>query len=117
MDFDEIYKNSLGKQLTVRLAEALRNQEISEEELPVVANYILENIDNIVNHSQLLDFLTNLGQRWPIFSNILVLEKKGQIETKEKETLKQAMGLIKENKIDEAINIVKTSTEKNNSNT
>lgn len=112
MDFDEIYKNRVGKHLTIRLALALKNGEITEQELPIIARFILDHIDNILNHEQLIQFLTNLSQKWPVFNHILTIEKGEEILIKEGYAINQIQQLLKQKRYDEVIATAKTITEK-----
>lgn len=110
MAVDEAYKNKIGERLTKRIADALRGQEISQEEAANISSYILENIDKVEDNVQLVDFLTDLSQKWPIFSSILTTEQAEATQDKAKEAVEQVSGLIKENKIDEAIKVAETAT-------
>jgi len=112
MDFDEIYKNRVGKHLTIRLALALKSGEITEQELPIIARFILDHIDNILNHEQLIQFLTNLSQKWPIFNHILTIEKGEEILNKEGYAINQIQQLLKQKRYNEAITIAKNIMEK-----
>lgn len=110
MDFD---KDKIGKQLTVRLAEALKKGEVKLEEASKASSFILDNIDKITIHDKLVDFLNRLNSKWPVFSQILTIEKGKIVEKQEKAVSEQASELLKEKKIDEVINKVKQTTETN----
>lgn len=113
MDLDEAYKNKIGERLTLRLAQALENKEVTLEESSTIASYVLENIDKAKNNLELVDFLTSLSQKWPIFAGTLEIER-GEIKDKEEDIVAgKASQLIQENKIDEAIKIVESVTNTN----
>lgn len=90
------YKHKIGHQLTHRLAYAIKYREISVIEAPLVSKYILEHIDDIKDHDDLLHFLTDLSHEWPFFSDVLVQEmrmklgkrKKAKVEVKTAEKKK-----------------------------
>ncbi|MBI2430782.1 MAG: hypothetical protein HYV39_02100 [Candidatus Levybacteria bacterium] len=100
---DEAYKNKIGERVMRRVIEAFKNQEINENELSTICSYILDNIDNTKSNAELVDFLSDLSKKWPMFSQILIAEHGGVKEENEKQVIDQVSTLIKENKIEEAI--------------
>ncbi|GEM_PF-2258824 len=116
MDFDEAHKNVVGERLARRLARGLEDGQISLEETPAISTYILDRIDTITNQEQLTAFLTELSQKWPVFSEILTLEQGGVKEIKEDERVEQMENLLKENKIDEALEVAESATQGGNIN-
>lgn len=113
MNPDEAYKNKIGERLTRILLDALEKQEISEDEASDISSYILDNINKAKDNVQLFDFLTTLAKTWPIFSKALATEQEEILNNKKEEAIGQASGLIKENKIDEAIKVVENATDQN----
>lgn len=85
--------------------------KITEEQASEIANFVLDNIDKTENSGQVMDFLENLIVKWPIFDHILTAELSQITDRKEDVAIEKAEDLIKENKIDEALNVVKTATE------
>lgn len=112
MKFDEDYKDKIGAQLTRRLGEALRDGKIVKEEVSIIAAYILDNIDNVSDRSQLFEFLSKLSQKWPFFSDILTVEKTKELEENKEGKVEEVTKLIKEKKVDEAINAAEVFVEK-----
>lgn len=100
---DEEQKNRIGQELTLRLARAIKEKEISVIEAPLISKFILENIDKIQNHEELNKFLTKLTDDWPFFANILELELGKEKELFEKDKIEEIQRLIHANKIDEAL--------------
>jgi arsenate reductase-like glutaredoxin family protein len=109
--FDAKYKDKVAKKLATRLAEALKKEEINLEESRKIAVYILNNLKKTTDQNQLTEFLNQLGKDWPAFANISLIEKGEVIKQKEELATQKASELIKENRIDEAIQAVKTATE------
>lgn len=110
MGSDETYKNKIGERVTRRLAEALGDGEVSQEEAGKISSYILDNIDKVEDNVGLVDFLAGLSQKWPIFSSILIENQAESTKEKEQEAVGQVSALVKENKIDEAIRVAETAT-------
>lgn len=111
MDPIEAYRNKIGERLTRRLAKALQDEKITKDELSEASSYILDNIDIAKDASQLVDFLSALSQKWPIFSDVLTLEEGEIKEEKEDEAIEKTEALIKESKFDEALKVAESATE------
>lgn len=111
MAIDSVYKDKVGKELTLRLTAVMEKEQISEEESRIIADVILTELDKAQTQEQLFQFLSDLSQKWPFFSDVLTLEKgAAKIEEEGKETVK-VEELIKENKLDEALEAAKAATE------
>lgn len=105
----EAYKNKIGERLTRTLADALGQGVLSEEQAVEIAEYVLQNIDAPQNSAQLLDLLTELAHKWAIFGHILTLEL-GEITGKQDQVaVEKAEELIKQNRIDDALNVVENA--------
>lgn len=94
MDLDADHKNKIGSYLTRVLAQALKDGEISEEGASDAASKLLATVDTLRNQEELVAFLTQLSNRWPIFSNYLVIERsklKEQTEEKNIEVIEEAL--------------------------
>jgi len=116
---DEVYKNKLGARIANIIGEALIQLKITQEESEQMGRYVLENIDLAKTNSELLDFITNLSAKWPIFNSILTSDDQASssvassVQTQEKtdEIVHAAENLLKENKIDEALQVAKKATD------
>lgn len=75
MDPTNAFKEKIGQRLTLRLAQAVQNKEITPEELPNIASYILENIDNKKTNAELVAFLDEISVKWPFFADTATSEK------------------------------------------
>lgn len=114
----EIYKNQIGARITKIMGESLLQGIITEEQAGEISAYLLENIDLAKTNSELLDFLTNFCAKWPIFNSILTSSDQAQtplstvnpIQEKTDQIIHTAEDLIKENKLDEALQVAKTAT-------
>lgn len=110
MDFDEARKNVVGERLTRRCAWALQEGQINETDFAEISEFILDTIDTITTQDQLLRFLTDLSQKWPIFSEALALEQGEEKEQKEGEKIGEVENLLKEHKLDEALAVAENAT-------
>lgn len=108
MGFDEAHKRKVEQYIVDVIATALDKNELKEDELPKIGNFVLSKIDNIKTHKQLLEFLNELSQNWKIFSNIEEIEKGEEKEFKEETVEKGIIEMAKKGKIDEALKLAKT---------
>lgn len=112
MEFTEEHKNRIERAIVETVISALENGNLAESELSQIANFVLEKIDQIKTHDELVIFLSDLSSRWPIFTNLETLEK-GEIEEKvEDEVAEGVLTLAQSGKIEEAVNLAKTITDK-----
>lgn len=61
---------SLGKQLTLRLAKAIKDNEVAIREVPEISGYILSKLEKIETDSDITDLLYLLTEEWPWFSTV-----------------------------------------------
>lgn len=106
MNPDDSYREKIGERITLTLADALEEGAITGEEASKVAEYVLENIDKAKTSGEILDFLTDLANKWPVFGQLLTIELGQATAQKEDAALKKTEELLKENKIDEALETV-----------
>jgi hypothetical protein len=114
----QAYKNKTEKRIAIIIGESLQSLTITEDDAEEMGKYILDNIDLIKTNSELLDFVTKLSAKWPIFNSILTSPDQTQTPpaadaTQEKtdQIIHATEDLLKENKIDEALQVAKTGTE------
>lgn len=113
----EDYKNKTGARITKIMGESLLHGIITEEQAGEISAYLLENIDLAKTNSELFDFVTNLSAKWPIFNSILTSSDQVQVSLSTVNTIQEKTDqiihttedLIKENKIDEALQVAKTA--------
>ena len=122
MDPYQAYKDKIGTRIAGILAESLSQGTITEDQSDEIANYVLENIDLAKTNSELFTFIENLSAKWSIFNSILTSSDQAQVpsvnqvQEKTDEIIHTAEDLIKENKIDEALQVAKTATEESGQN-
>ncbi len=112
MDFDETQKTAIEKQVVDVIILSLENNTISESELPAIAQFVLDELGKVENNDQLLVFLSELSIKWPGFKNIEVVEKGKLSDQVEDKAVQDMLQLAKSGKIDEAISLAKTITQK-----
>ena len=110
----EEYKNKIGTRIAGIIGDSLSQLAITQEQAEEIGAYVLENIDKAKTNSELLEFVTNLSVKWPIFNSILTSNDQAPpvtpIQSQQNTTsemVQKAEDLIKENKIDEALQVTK----------
>lgn len=56
--------------ITVRIAQAIKNRELSDDELPEVCHFVLVAVETIRESADMRTFLETLSRRWPIFAQV-----------------------------------------------
>ncbi|MFC1711045.1 hypothetical protein ACFLZ1_00505 [Patescibacteria group bacterium] len=113
MPLDKEYKKKLLKKLTLRISEGLEKQEISTGQASIIASYILNDFDNLNSQFQLNDFLAKMADKWEVFADIYSTETGKEKQENDVKTAKKVEQMIKENKIDGALNLSKEAVNKN----
>ncbi len=116
MDPVDAYREKIGDRLTRRLAQALKDHEITQDEFAEVASYILENIDNARTAPELVQLLEEIGSQWSFLSDVVTEEKNESQNQEVSEKVQQIDTLISQNKIDDALKVARGSTEEANQN-
>ena len=106
------YLNQIQIDILEVVASGIEKGILKEEELPIIAEFVLNKIDNIKNHYELDPFLTELSSRWPIFSNINKIQEGEVREMEDKEEAQGVLTLLKHGKIDQALSLAKHATKR-----
>lgn len=91
---DKAYIDEVGKQLTLQIAQALKNGDLPMDDLPEVSAMILDQIDLQTNHDQLISFLEKLQTRWPFFETLLMIERGKAAERQTDKKIEEMRELI-----------------------
>jgi hypothetical protein len=115
----QAYKEKIEMRIAGILSESLSKGIINADQSDEMATYILGNIDLTTTNSDLLTFVESLSAKWPIFNSILAASDQSgtppptveQVQEKTDQIVQATEDLIKENKLDEALQVAKTATE------
>ena len=107
----EAYKNKIGERVTRIVADTLSQGVISEDDAREIAEYVLDNIDKAQTSGQVMDFLTELTAKWPIFDSLLTIELGQAHEQEESAAIEETEKLIKKNKIEEALKVAEQAND------
>ncbi len=104
-------KEQLEEEILKAIASGLEQEKITVLQSSEIAKHVLTGIDSISTDQEVVDFLAELNSKWSIFNNLLVTEK-GEIESEEdKQVVGEAMELVKEGRIEEALAMAKSATQ------
>lgn len=108
--FDEEKKRKIENQIVEAMIDGLKKEELDKEEVPKISAFVLQRIDSITNQQQLIDFLRELSAMNRVFTLILIIES-GEIQEREEfRKAQQALNLIKQGQIEQAIKAVGKKT-------
>lgn len=111
MDVSEEKLTNIQSAIVEKIAQALEEEKVAEDELPEIATFVLEKTNNITTEEQLLLFLDDLAQKWPFFEPIEELEKGREREKGEEQVVEDVLKLAKSGQINEAVDLAKTVTQ------
>ncbi len=117
MNPDQAYKNKALERVAVKIADSLENGQLNKEQAAEISSYVLENIDNKKNNSELFNFLEELAVKWSIFSSLVTSQQDEVAESVKQEKVEEIGDLIKDNKIDEALKVAADANNANDINT
>ena len=110
MDSSKNYIYKVEKDIVDKALREYGDGKISRDELKNIADFTVEEMKKVNNRLDLINFLKILAGKWPIFSNIAIIEEGSYKQEVEKGVYSQVLELAKHGKIDEAINLSKSMT-------
>ncbi len=110
MDNPAIDTDKIGNQLVSIMTQALSENKLTPEDASEISDLLLKNVETLLTQQQVIDLLTQLSSKWPVFDGTLTLEKGKVSEQEEQIKAQKVTSLIKENKIDEALKVAEEAT-------
>jgi hypothetical protein len=111
MDVTESHLVEIEKSIIEVIVRSLEEQKLSEQDLPKIAEFVLNGIKNIKDHEQIVAFLYGLSSNWPVFDHLEEIERGEMQDTIEDKGEKEVLSLAKNGNIEEAIRLAKSMTE------
>jgi len=109
MELTEEHKKEVERKLVEVIIDSLEKNLISVGDKDTISAFILGRALNVRTHEELITFLRELSSKWSIFSPLLVIESGEVKEKNEDRVVDKVQSLTQEGKIDEAINMAKTT--------
>lgn len=69
------YKEEVENKILDAITKGLEEEKITPEDSQVIAGYVLENISSVQDKQGILNIFAEMQKRWPIFTDIIELEK------------------------------------------
>ena len=104
-------KEDIEKKILEEISNALEKGELKADDSAAIANFILEKLDGVSSSTELVNFLQELSQKWPVFNNLLEIEKGKQEQKDDQVAVGQVEDLARKGKIDEALSVAKSAIE------
>lgn len=111
MQLSQERRDGVEKAIADLVLKGFKEGLIQDEDLSPIGKFVLEKIDTLQTEEQMVAFLTELAKKWPLFSNILTIEKGKVTQNSENQVAQNVLDLAKEGKIDQAVDLAKTATE------
>ena len=104
-------REQVQKAIVEKITDGLTNGTITEEKAKIMAQFVLDKLPENITYDEFFKILPELDDDYPEFSDVVV-PLMTQIETKNKAIMdKEITGLIKNGKIDEALNLTNKAIE------
>jgi len=104
-------KKDIETKIVDTIIAALEQDALASDEVPVISSYVLERIDTVKTHEELMIFLRELSAKWALFTKLLVM-KSGEAQLQsEAELTKSVEELAKGGNIDDALKLIKEAAQ------
>jgi hypothetical protein len=110
MDAFQKHKGDLEKEIIENSLRAYEQGEFSRDDLKTVADLVITELQQTKDEAEILNFLNTLATKWPFLSNVAIIEKGTVKEEEEKAVYAQALDMVHNGQIDNAIQLAKTET-------
>ncbi|MCL4354889.1 hypothetical protein M1349_05510 [Patescibacteria group bacterium] len=108
MEFNTDRKKEIENKILDLILEGLKKDLFSPQDAAKISSFVLVKISLVLDQATLVNFLYDLSENWPEFTSLYEIED-GKIERKlEQNVVTEALALVKEGKIDEALTLTKT---------
>lgn len=88
--------------------DRLEKGQLTQAQMPEIANFVLTNVDRATDHHQIVKVALDLASRYPIFKNVAEIESGEERKFIESSTAQTMAQMIKEGKVQDALNLSKT---------
>lgn len=82
-------KNQIYEEMAEIIISALENGEISVEDSQKAAEFVLQKFDEVSSHDQLINFLGEISNLWPIYQSLHLKIKNEQVKTQDQAQIEQ----------------------------
>lgn len=105
-------KKKLEEVIVDTMIKAVEAEELTEEEMSKIAQFVLDGIDGASDQVSLKAFLHELAGKWKLFKPMVILEEAEEQEKVEEEVAQGVLVLLEHGKIDNAIKLAQSVTHK-----
>lgn len=112
LEVTDTHRKEIERHILNKIIAELEADNLETTELPKIAQFVLATIDTVTTHQQLLPYLAELVLQWPCFKQIETIELGEVLRVQEHEIVHEMLVLSRSGKIEEALALAKTMTEK-----
>ena len=109
MDAVQDKKNQIEERITQVILGEIEKETLTIDQSSEIVNYCLEKIKPVNTQEELLAFLSEISAKWPMFSQLVILEQGKAKEENKEEAVENIVDLVKSGNIDEAVNMAKSA--------
>lgn len=92
------------------MIDGYEKKMLNDDDIKKIARLVLEHIDRIKNHDEIIGFLGKLSLKWPLFTTLAQSEEGKLKSAIEKKTAMEVLKLISNNEIGNAIKLAHSVT-------
>lgn len=104
------YKEQIQGQILSIMTTGLESNSLHTTQIPLIAGFVREKIETVATHTQLVAFLAELAQKWPVFAPLGNMEMGKAIEAHKGQLTDDVMNKVKSGDIDGALEMAQGLT-------
>ncbi|CAN5200680.1 hypothetical protein BH09PAT1_BH09PAT1_1260 [soil metagenome] len=108
------YIKHIEKEIITMTMNSYEKNELDDAQMSEIAKIVLAATENMTLHSELTSMLQALGSKWPMFGNLVTIEKGKELEEHKQAAINDVLSLTKDGKIQDAISAAKIFTSVSN---
>lgn len=107
MKVTQEYKYHIENLIVDAMLTAWEKNIIAEQEQFPISKFVLEQIDKVSTHEDLISFLAELSAKWSFFKPLYVSEQESVKKHEDNQMIEQAQDLAKSGNIDQALAVTR----------
>lgn len=103
-------KTTIEQQIIQLMTSSLEAKTLEADQTHLIANFVLEHLEAVQTHAELVNFLSSLAEKWPIFAPLGNIEMGKTIAAHRDELTHNVMDKVKSGDIDGALEMAQSLT-------
>lgn len=111
MELTRDEKELVAKNLVELVLAAIKKQELTTEDMPLIADAFLGRVDYLKTREELIVLLQSMAEKWPSISQLVQIQQGKITEQQEVVAAQNVQELVKQGNIQEALTAAKAATQ------